>query len=257
MTAARRATALTLVVRGARSLRQVRRKLSSQQQVWDRALPGEADFWSEWIATRGLDWPREFERRFDAAQPLSESLVLDVLDRIAADEVRILDVGAGPATSLGKTHPAKRLEIAAVDPLADDYARLLAEAGLRAPMRTQQVAGEQLSRAFEAESFDVAYARNAIDHAVDPARIVREMLAVVRPGGFVVLRHYENEAETEGYEGLHQWNFCLQDDRLVICNERRRIDVAAELEGEPAVEAAVSGGSDHAAYVTAVIERSG
>ncbi|MGH2919054.1 MAG: class I SAM-dependent methyltransferase [Solirubrobacteraceae bacterium] len=235
--------------------RRLRRKLSRQETVWERGLATEVDFWAEWIATRGLQWPEEFERRFDPGEPLRESLVLDVLDRIAAGDVRILDVGAGPATSLGKTHPAKRLLIEAVDPLGDDYAHLLAEAGAQAPVRTQPVAGEELTRAFEPASFDIAYARNALDHSIDPARIIREMLAVVRPGGFVLLRHYENEAETMRYEELHQWNFCLSDGRLVVWNDRRRIDVAAELAGEAAVAAAVEGGSGHAAWVTAVIER--
>lgn len=242
---------------GARSsLRRLRRKLAAQQTLWERGRATEVGFWAQWIATRGLQWPGEFERRFDPAQPLRESLVLGVLDRIAGVDVRILDVGAGPATSLGKTHPAKRLDIAAVDPLGEDYARLLDEAGLQPPVPTRQMAGEQLSSAFEPASFDIAYARNALDHAVDPARIVREMLTVVRPGGFVVLRHYENEAETMGYEELHQWNFCLEGERLIVWNDRRRIDIAAELEGEATVAAGLEGGSGHAAWVAAVIERS-
>lgn len=243
---------------GARALlRRLRRKVSRQETVWERGLPTEVGFWSEYIATRGLQWPSEFERRFDPAEPLRESLVLGVLNRIDGETVRILDVGAGPTTSLGTTHPAKHLEITAVDPLGDEYAELLADAEIEPPVRTQQVAGEALTSSFEPASFDIAYARNALDHSIDPARIIREMLAVVRPGGFVLLRHYENEAETMGYEELHQWNFCVEDGRLVVWNERRRIDVAVEFDGEASVYAAVEGGSDHAPWVTAVIERSG
>jgi SAM-dependent methyltransferase len=245
-------------VSGARaSLRRLRRKVSRQETVWERGLPTEVGFWSEYIATRGLHWPAEFERRFDPAEPLRESLVLAVLEQIGSETVRILDVGAGPMTSLGKTHPTKRLVIAAADPLGDEYARLLADAGIEPPVRTQPVAGEELASAFEPASFDIAYARNALDHSIDPARIIREMLVVVRPGGFVVLRHYENEAQTMGYEELHQWNFCVQDARLVVWNERRRIDLTAELAGQATVDAAREGGSDHAAWVTAVIERAG
>lgn len=241
---------------GARALlRRLRRKVSKQETVWERGLPTEVGFWAEYIATRGLQWPAEFERRFDPAEPLRESLVLGVLTSIDSETVRILDVGAGPTTSLGKTHPAKHLEITAVDPLGDEYARLLADAEIDPPVRTQQVAGEELSSSFQPASFDIAYARNALDHSIDPARIIREMLAVVRPGGFVLLRHYEHEAETMDYEELHQWNFGLEDGRLVVWNERRRIDVAAELADAATVTAALEGGSDHAAWVTAVIEK--
>jgi SAM-dependent methyltransferase len=243
---------------GAReSLRRLRRKMSRQETVWERGLPTEVGFWSEYIATRGLQWPAEFERRFDPAAPLAERLLLDVLQHIDGDIVRILDVGAGPTTSLGTTHPSKRLAIAAADPLGDEYARLLDDAGIEPPVRTQSVAGEELSRAFEPASFDIAYARNALDHSIDPLQILREMLAVVRPGGFVVLRHYENEAKTMRYEDLHQWNFCVEDGRLVVWNERRRVDVAAQLGDAATVQAAVEGGSEHAPWVTAVIERAG
>ncbi len=235
--------------------RRLRRRVSSQESVWERGLPTEVGFWAEWVATRGLEWPDEFARRFDPDEPMRETLVLGVLERIEGAVVRILDVGAGPATSLGKTHPVKRLELAAADPLGEEYAALLAGAGVQAPVPTQAVAGEQLGEAFEPASFDIAYARNALDHSIDPALIIRTMLAIVRPGGFVILRHYENEAETMGYEELHQWNFCVEDGRLVVWNDRRRIDVAAELEGEATVVAGVEGGSGHAAWVTAVISR--
>ena len=47
---------------------------------------------------------------------------------IAAPEgvtVRVLDVGAGPLTALGKVWPGRTLELTAVDPLADEYNAIL------------------------------------------------------------------------------------------------------------------------------------
>jgi len=237
------------------ALRRLRRRASSQRAVWERALPTEVAFWAEWIATRGLDWPDDFRRRFDAAEPLQEPLLLALLDDLPGDEVEILDVGAGPATWLGKTHPRRRVTITATDPLAAEYDRLLDDAGLAPPVRTLAVPGEALLERFGPGRFDVAYARNSLDHSADPLRILRAMLAVVRPGGFVVLRHFENEARTMRYEELHQWNFAVDDGRLVLWNERRRIDVEAEL-GTP-VSAALEGGSEHARWVTATIARRG
>jgi SAM-dependent methyltransferase len=237
------------------SLRRLRRRASSQRAVWERALPTEVEFWAEWIRTRGMDWPEDFSRRFDPGEPLQEPLLLAVLERLGGDEVEILDVGAGPATWLGKTHASKRLRITAVDPLGEAYDRLLADAELEPPVRTRAVPGEQLVEVFGPGGFDVAYARNALDHSADPVRIVRAMLAVVRPGGFVVLRHFENEGETMGYEELHQWNFSVADGRLVVWNARRRVDVTGELAGEARVTAAIEGGSEHARWVTATIER--
>ncbi len=186
---------------------------------------------------------------------MQEPLILEALDHIDAPDVRILDVGAGPATWLGKTHPGKRLHITAVDPLGADYDRLLDEAQLSPPARTLALAGEALRTEFAESSFDIAYARNALDHSADPLLIIRQMVAVVRPGGFVLLRHFQNEAHVMSYEELHQWNFAAEGDRLLLWNERARIDVSAELADIADVRAGVSQGSDHAPWVTAVIKR--
>jgi hypothetical protein len=51
------------------------------------------------------------------------------------------------------------------------------------------------------------------------------MLEVVKPGGYVLLRHYENEAETANYEGFHQWNFCVDDGHFIIWNPESRLSV--------------------------------
>jgi SAM-dependent methyltransferase len=206
------------------------------------------------MATGGLDHPADFARRFNPSEPLQEPLLLDVLERLALDEAAILDVGAGPATWLGKTHPRTRLRITAVDPLGGEYERLLAGAGLTPPVRTLALPGERVLDHFGPGSFDVAYARNALDHSADPVRIIRAMLGVVRPGGYVVLRHFENEGMTMRYEELHQWNFSAEDGRLIVSSGRRRTDVGRALGDAARIEAGVEGGSEHARWVTAVIQ---
>jgi hypothetical protein len=56
------------------------------------------------------------------------------------------------------------------------------------------------------------------------------MVAVARPGGYVVLRHAVNEAVTEDYEQLHQWNFNERDGRCLVWRRPgRHRDVAVEL----------------------------
>jgi hypothetical protein len=51
------------------------------------------------------------------------------------------------------------------------------------------------------------------------------MLAVVKPGRFVMLEHAVNEGETMAYDGLHQWNLCIRDKRFVIWRPDRTVDV--------------------------------
>jgi hypothetical protein len=66
------------------------------------------------------------------------------------------------------------------------------------------------------------------------------MVAVVRPGGTVLLRHKRNEGEQARYGGLHQWNFDVVDGSLVVWNSAVEVDVGAALEGRAMTTAWVS-----------------
>lgn len=55
------------------------------------------------------------------------------------------------------------------------------------------------------------------------------MVRVAKPGVWVVLGHRQNEAENQGYAGLHQWNFTAEADDFVIHRHRERINVTEAL----------------------------
>ena len=174
--------------------------------MWRSGVQYELRFWDDWFRTQGLQRPDKYQEKVNPEQPLQERL-LPYLP--AQAEVQILDVGAGPLTSLGKKTPGKTLHITAVDALADDYDRLLAKYAVVPPVRTHKLDAETLASRFPPASFDLVYASNAIDHVYDPEKAIVQMLAVLKPGGYMVLEHYENEAENENYSGFHQWNFCM------------------------------------------------
>ena len=190
-------------------------------------------FWAAWLAgAPGTEeWWSDRESRFDPDTEIRDPLVRDELERNPAEEISILDVGAGPVTKLGFRFPGKTLTIVPVDPLADEYERLLRDLGLDPPIRTIRVAGEALLEHFGSRRFDIAYSTNALDHSADPFAIISNMTALVRPGGAVLLRHKRNEGESARYEGLHQWNFDVVDERFVVWNNAVRVDVGAALEG--------------------------
>jgi SAM-dependent methyltransferase len=180
------------------------------------ALRAEVAYWEEWLATKGGKWGEEYAFRFDPAAEVSDPALRRALSATSAEDVSIVDVGAGPASIVGCRFPGKRLTVIAVDPLADSYARLLAKANVVPPVRTACLHGEHLVERFGHDRFDIAYARNALDHAVDPTVIIEQMLDVVRVHGYVVLRHVRNEAERQAYGQLHQWNFEERDGQLVV-----------------------------------------
>jgi SAM-dependent methyltransferase len=240
---------------GLRTLDRLRAYLSrsKREQAWERELGSELGFWEDYLDSGGLEWPDEYAERLDPSTPLREHLIADRLDALPSPLISILDVGAGPMTTLGKTHPGKTLAITAVDPLATEYDRLLEQAGLTPPVRTVTCRGEDLLERFLPESFDVAYARNSLDHGNDPLLIIRNMVQLVKPGGLVVLRHYRTEGETELYTGLHQWNFEVEGGDFLVWSPQRRHNLTRVLGRQVELECWYEGGSEHAEWAVCVM----
>ena len=176
--------------------------------LWRTNVCEEVHWWDGNFQNEVVPNRKDYSRlRVDT--PLQERVVeLLPKDR---EIVQILDVGAGPLTHLGKTCPGKTVRITAVDPLAAEYDRMLQKYGIEPLVRTQKGDGERLTDHFTTNTFDLVYARNCIDHSYDPEKAILEMIAVARPGCFVLMEHHPNEAETVNYAGLHQWNFSVND----------------------------------------------
>ena len=211
-------------------------------------IDDEVRFWEQWIDSRGGEWPDDFRQRLDPEAEVEEYLPLSV-GAEALPRLRILDVGSGPLTKLGKRYRGQPLDLSACDPLADVYSALLRRAGIAPLVPVRMAFAEDLTAFFAPESFDLVHCINALDHSFDPLRAIQEMLRVVRVGGAVVLMHQPNEAEREEYVGLHQWNFDVQDGRFVIWNREQRVDVAEVMRGTADVEA------DGRGYIRAVLRK--
>jgi hypothetical protein len=197
--------------------------------AWAQEIPSEIAFWRHYLTSRGDRWPEEFVERLDPESGFAGRFA----ERAAALDgptVRLLDVGAGPLTTVGKRLPGKELVVEACDPLAPGYDALLDELGLEPPVRTVACDGEKLLDRYAPESFDVTHARNAIDHAYDPFAVIVGMLAITRPGGFVALGHETNEAVRERYVGFPQWNFERDPaGAFLIWHPEGVVDVSARL----------------------------
>lgn len=199
-----------------------------QIEIWQEGLLHEVDFWDRWFATKGLQWPDDYERRLDPELPLSEyhCQFLETIDRGTA---HVLDVGAGPLTLLGKKHPKIALNLVATDALADEYDAILAKYAISPPVRTVRCKTEDLDEKFPSDYFDLVNAQNCVDHSTDPLVAVQKMIHVTRAGGWVVLNHAEDEAENEHYEGLHQWNISLRDNDFMIRSVKEEINISQQL----------------------------
>jgi len=128
-------------------------------------------------------------------------------------------------TRLGKRWEGRIVWITAVDALAEQYERLLRDAGITPPVLTQPGEVERLTERFPKNSFDLVNMENALDHSYDPLLGIRQMLEVVKSGGYVLLLHDVNEAHRTGYVGFHQWNFCAEEGHFIIWNPQNRVSV--------------------------------
>jgi SAM-dependent methyltransferase len=196
---------------------------------WSAGLDEETEFWFRWLRDHGEPWPDVYRQRTNSRSPLQPHIRRHVR-ALPGSRVRILDVGSGPVTALGKRWSLRRVRIIAVDPLADRYAELYERTGFEPLVRPIRGEAEHLAGMFPADSFDLVYAQNCIDHGYDPLRSIRQMLTVVRRGHTVLLEHAIDEGEFMKYAGPHQWNFRAEDDRLVIWRPGLRVDAHAELE---------------------------
>lgn len=210
-------------------------KSDSTYDVWSAAVADELAFWDHWFAHRGAEWPEDYRVRLDANEPLS-AYHRTFVDALPHTEIRILDVGAGPLTLLGKTHPFKSLQIVAVDALADGYNALIEKYAVAAPIRTIAGHAETLTEQFPENSFDLVNAKNCIDHAYDPILAIQQMVRVVKRGQYVLLNHFENEADTENHAGMHQWNFTIEKGHFIIRGRDSTTDVTEAIANDAHVE---------------------
>jgi len=143
-------------------------------------------------------------------------------------EISILDVGAGAMTFLPKAWVTRTVRITAIDPLADEYAALLRQGSVTPPVPTTQGRAETLRDTFAENQFDCVFTRNAFEQFADPLLGLRQMLAIVTPGRWVLVL-------PEGERGAAQqrrgpWVLREEDDELLMsAGDGKSIDLRDEL----------------------------
>lgn len=182
---------------------------------WDH----EVSFWRDFVQSD------RFANNWCSAVPNPELereihvLMRSVAQRVWADEgrpARILDIGSGPVSILTHSFVGVHVDLQAADPLGKEYDKLWDSPRKAAVVKPIAVDGEQLLSKFGTNHFDITYIRNALDHTANPITTLQQMLAITKPGGYVIAQCSENEADAEGWHGFHQWNIHTENGDYIV-----------------------------------------
>jgi SAM-dependent methyltransferase len=193
------------------------------KDLWAQGIDTEIGFWSRWLETKGGQWPWDYANRTDPRLELQQDLAR-LLKDFKGETPKVLDVGAGPMTFIGKIFRGRPINLVAVDALAALYDQLDFPSGLPL-IRTQNCDAEMLSQEFGTDVFDLTYSRNALDHTYDPVKAFREMVAVTKPHGIIFTDHLPREATSENWSGFHQWDFFVEDSSFYISNKSEKFNL--------------------------------
>ncbi len=170
---------------------------------------------------QGSDHELEFWKGFVKTDRFLKGWVANIqtpeLDPYIADFIRancqgkILDCGSGVVSILH----GLGFDVTATDLLGDEYAKIFdySKASIEPVV---SVATEDLP--YENE-FDIVMMRNALDHTQDPGKAYKALLKAVKPGGYLIVSGFENEADAENWQGMHQWNIAIKYGALVISDK--------------------------------------
>jgi SAM-dependent methyltransferase len=211
----------------------------SVPSYWLDNVVGEILFWYLTIATDGNDWKDSYQMRFELNRKNQFS---EFLNQFEEANLSLLDVGAGALTAIGNMFEGKNLEIVVTDALAPAYNLIFSDFGIIPPSPVLHCDAEKLLKQFGTNRFHFVYASNCIDHCYDPVLAIKNMVAVLKPNGMIVLGHQENVAIQENYTGLHQWNLSLENGLLVIWNKKNKYLLSNELPENISIESSVNAG---------------
>lgn len=134
--------------------------------------------------------------------------------------VHIADLGAAMIATTGNLWDGADIHVHASDLLADEYAEIWKDKGESQMIPVEKQDMEKLT--YRDNMFDIVHCVNALDHTSDPRAALREMIRVCRPGGWIYLRHIQNEADRQSYKGMHQWNIEKKGDDCQFWNKSDR-----------------------------------
>lgn len=193
--------------------------------AWMSGLQSEINFWNYYFQNEGGIYFSGFEDAVSKNKVFT--LEDDIPTQMYGEKYKFIDVGSGPLSRCGRITDKVQLDAVYVDPLAYAYKNIMDKCNVDNGNRLKSGFVELLSKQFEPNTFDMVHMSNSLDHSFSAVDGIYQLLNICKIGGKVILRHTENEAENEKYEGLHQWNLSLHNDEnsFIIWRNEERYDI--------------------------------
>ncbi|OLQ04538.1 hypothetical protein AK812_SmicGene12385 [Symbiodinium microadriaticum] len=177
------------------ALRAVHGQAARAAAQWaTEGLQNELAFWKFWLG-------KHKEGSWVAASSTEDWTYDDLCALAPRPSASLLNAGSGPVVP-GDIHCEDgTIEVISADGLADLYERLYEQLDLWPPKKLMHCSLEELSTCLPNQKFDLVHVRNALDHALQPTRAIREMLKDFS----------RDEAAYMNFTGMHQWSFELDE----------------------------------------------
>lgn len=206
----------------------MKKHLEEQLDQWLNGIYNEIFFWKNYMETKG----GRFKKDFESTVEKNKRFILE--DDLSfwegrKDKINFIDVGSGPFSRCGFVTEKVKIDCLSVDPLADIYTILKKENHLENGINLEFGFVELLDKKFSTNTFDFVHMSNALDHSFNPVLGIAQLLYICKIGGKVILRHKENEGESEQYDGFHQWNLSTNNgygrDSFIVWNPDEKYNI--------------------------------
>ena len=194
--------------------------------TWKKELLHELGFWQHWLTTNDVTISEQRSWRLKPNKSLDGELGSVIFPD---GDGLVLDVGAGPLTTIGNIWQGRKITLIPIDPLANEYNEILKKVDLKPAIKTVAGQGERLVEQFGQNTIDAIYCANSLDHCYDPLFVILQMVSVLKPSGIIKIVSFVNEGEKEKYAGLHQWNLCPSEEDIILWNNSITISLSQEL----------------------------
>lgn len=144
-------------------------------------------------------------------------------------EVKIADLGAGIMSTTGNYWDGVKVEIYASDYYAKKFEQICNYFKIKRLIPVEFQDMEHLT--YPNNMFDIVHCVNALDHTVDPVKVLLEMQRVCKPGGYIYLRHRLNVGVLQKYYGQHQWNIEMNGNECIFWNEFTKFNISYYIKG--------------------------